>query len=306
VTVFVFLSVRLIPGDVIDLMVAQQGSGAQPGSSGQDVSPEAIRHALGLDAPFHIQYGRWIGDIILYGNLGRSLWSDTTVTKALGERIPVTVELGLLALIIAQLIAVPIGIYSAVRQDTAVDYITRSAAIIGLAIPNFWLATMVMVYPSVWWNWSPSVGYIPFHRDPAGNLLQFIIPAFVLGASMAGATARYIRTVMLDVLRQDYIRSAWAKGLAERVVVLRHALRNALIPVVTLLSGQISYLIGGAVIIEQIFALPGMGRLLLDTLVTRDYLMVSGLNLVFASVAMLLILATDISYAYLDPRVRYR
>jgi len=199
-----------------------------------------------------------------------------------------------------------VGVFSAIRQDTAADYIGRTVAILGLATPNFWLATMVMVYPAVWWSWSPPMEYIPFTDDPLGNLGMFIIPAIILGTAMAGATMRFTRTMMLEVLRQDYVRTAWAKGLKERVVVLRHAFRNALIPVVTILIGQLTIMVGGSVIMEQIFNLPGIGRLLLDTLVKRDYLMVSGLNLTYGILGLMLILATDISYAYLDPRIRYR
>lgn len=307
VSVMVFLAIRLVPGSVIDLMVAQHGGGGDmPSSSGLQVNPEAIRSALGLDVPFHVQYGRWVRDIFLHGNLGASLWTQQTVVGALLERLPRTFELGLIAFIIAQLIAFPIGIYSAIRQDTAIDYVSRSAAIIGLAVPSFWLATMVMVYPSVWWNWSPQMEYIPFSIDPVKNISIMIIPAIIMGTAMAGATMRYTRTMMLEVLRQDYVRTAWAKGLRERVIVLRHALRNALIPVVTILIGQTSVLVGGSVIMEQMFNIPGMGRLLLDTLTKRDYPMVSGLNLIFGVFGLLGILMTDISYAYLDPRVRYK
>jgi len=288
-------------------MVAQHGGGGDISSiSSVEISPEGIKAALGLDVPFYVQYGRWIKEIIIHGNLGSSLWTQTTVTQELSRRVPITFELALMAFIIAQLLALPIGIISAVRQDSLVDYTTRSVAIVGLSVPNFWLATLVMVYPSVWWGWSPSMVYIPFSQDPLGNLGLMILPALILGTSMAGSMMRYMRTMMLDVLKEDYIRTAWSKGLKERLVVFRHALRNALIPVVTLLVGQFTVLIGGSVIIEQIFNLPGMGRLLLDTLVKRDYLMVSGLNITYATVGILLIILTDLSYAYLDPRIRYR
>ncbi len=307
VSVMVFISIRLVPGDVIDLMVAQHGGGGDiPTTSGIEISPEAIRQALGLDVPFHVQYGRWVRDIFLHGNLGISLWTQSTVTEELAQRIPVTFELGLMSFLIAQIIAIPVGIFSAIRQDTIPDYIARTLAIIGLATPNFWLATMVMVYPAIWWGWSPSMQYIPFSRDPLGNIGMLIIPSIILGTAMAGATMRYTRTMMLEVLRQDYVRTAWAKGLKERVVVIRHALKNALIPVVTIMVGQLTVMIGGSVIMERIFNLPGMGRLLLDTLVKRDYSMVSGLNFTFALIGLLLILITDISYAYLDPRIRYK
>lgn len=307
VSIMVFISIRMVPGSVIDLMVAQHGGGGDlPSSSGLAVNTEAIRSALGLDVPFYVQYGRWVRDIFIHGNLGTSLWTQTTVTKELVRRIPVTFELGLLAFIIAELIAIPVGIFSAIRQDTLIDHVSRSVAIVGLAVPSFWLATMVMVYPSVWWAWSPPMQYIPFSKDPIGNLGMMTIPAIILGTAMAGATMRYMRTMMLDVLKEDYVRTAWSKGLKERVVVLRHALRNAVIPVVTILMGQVTVMISGSVIIEQIFNLPGMGRLLLDVLLKRDYLMVSGLNLSYALLGLVLILVTDLSYAYLDPRIRYR
>jgi len=307
VSIMVFISIRLVPGDVIDLMVLQHGGGGDaPSSSGMEVNPEAIRHALGLDVPFYAQYFRWVGDIILKGNLGDSIWTKTNATKAITQRLPVTFELGLLAFIIAQLIAIPVGIFSAVRQDTVMDYVSRTVAILGLAIPNFWLATIVMIYPAVWWGWSPPMEYVPFSQHPIQNLQIIIIPAVILGTTLAGATMRFTRTMMLEVLRQDYVRTAWAKGLKERVVVIRHALHNALIPVVTILIGQVTVLIGGSVILEQIFNLPGMGRLLIDTLIKRDYLMVSGLNLVYGFIGLMLILLTDLSYAYLDPRIRYK
>jgi peptide/nickel transport system permease protein len=200
----------------------------------------------------------------------------------------------------------PIGIYSAIRQDTAGDFIGRSFAIICIAVPSFWLGTMVMVFPSIWWNWSPPARYITFFQDPSQNLELFIIPAILLGMSMSGTTMRMLRTTMLEVLRQDYIRTAWSKGLRERVVILRHGLKNALIPVVTVIAGQIPVMLGGAVIIEQIFNLPGMGRLFLDSIMGRDYPYVQGINVFLAVIGMFIILATDLSYAYLDPRIRYR
>jgi len=218
----------------------------------------------------------------------------------------VTLELGLLGIIIAQLIALPIGIYSALRQDTWGDYITRSFAIGCISIPNFWVGTLIIVFPAIWWNYMPSIELIHFTEDPIGNLRMFIVPAIVLGMVMAGGTMRMTRTMMLEVLRQDYIRTAWAKGLRERVVVIRHALKNALIPVVTIIGLQVPTVIGGTVIIEQIFCLPGMGRLLIDALANRDEPLVTGLTLIFAFIVMLVNLMVDLTYAYLDPRVHYK
>ncbi len=302
VTIVVFLTVRLVPGSVIDLMVAERGGGQGTGIA-MDIN--AIRHSMGLDQPVYVQYGRWMWDL-LHGDLGKSLWTRRSVSEELGERLIVTFELGVIAFIIAQLIALPIGIYSAIRQDTAGDFIGRSFAILCIAVPSFWLGTMVMVFPSIWWNWSPPARYITFFQDPSQNLELFIIPAILLGMSMSGTTMRMLRTTMLEVLRQDYIRTAWSKGLRERVVILRHGLKNALIPVVTVIAGQIPVMLGGAVIIEQIFNLPGMGRLFLDSIMGRDYPYVQGINVFLAVIGMFIILATDLSYAYLDPRIRYR
>ena len=299
-SILVFLSVRFIPGDIIDVL---QGRMEYAESGGID--REALERRLGLDVPAWVQYGRWIGDILLNGSLGESLLTSYAVEEAILERLPVTLELGVLAILIGLVIALPVGIYSAIRQDTAADYLGRSLAIIGLATPNFWLGIMVMIYPAIWWGWSPPLELIPFTQDPLGNLWGFFIPSLILGTASAAATMRMMRTMMLEVLRQDYIRTAWSKGLRERVVVIRHTIKNALIPVVTLIGLQLPILVGGAVIMENIFNLPGLGRLLVDALQTRDYPMVSGVNLFFATGVVLLNLLIDLIYPYLDPRVRY-
>ncbi len=210
-----------------------------------------------------------------------------------------------MALVLGQLIALPVGIYSAIRQDTVADYLGRTVAIIGLATPNFWLATMVMIFSAIWWGWAPKMEYIPFTEDPLGNLGMLIIPAVILGTAMAAGTMRLTRTMMLEVLRQDYVRTARAKGLRERLVILRHALKNALIPVVTAIGMQLPILVGGSVIMENIFNLPGLGRLMVDALSRRDYPVVSGVNLFFGAGVMGIILLIDLLYPYLDPRVRY-
>lgn len=302
VTVIIFLLVRLIPGDVVELMADEQEYLAH--SSGEDLL-EQIRHSLGLDLPFHVQYGHWVAGLF-QGNLGKSLWTGVPITTELGKRWPVSFELGLFAMVIGLAIAIPIGIYSGVRQDTIGDYIGRSIAVAFIALPSFWLGTMIMVFPSLWWGWSPPMEYIPFVRDPLGNLGQFLIPSFLLGMVMSGGTMRMVRTMMLEVLRQDYIRTAWSMGLRERVVVMRHVLRNAMLPVVTMVGMQIPILIGGSVILEQIFNLPGVGRLMINIINTRDYVMLSGINLIIAIVVMLNNLMIDLTYGFLDPRVRVR
>ena len=298
-TIIVFLSVRFIPGDVIDVMVGRMIHYG-------DFDREALERMLGLDVPVYVQYARWLGGIFRHGTLGESLLGDWTVEEKIIGRLPVTIELGVLALVIGLVIALPVGIYSAMRQDTAADYVGRSAAIIGMATPNFWLATMVMIFPAIWWGWSPPMEYIPFTEDPLGNLGVLIIPSLILGTALSASTMRMTRTMMLEVLRQDYIRTAWSKGLRERVVVVRHAIKNALIPVVTLVGMQLPILIGGSVIMENIFNLPGLGRLMVNALEERDYPMVSGVNLVFATAVVGVNLFIDLIYPYFDPRVRYR
>ena len=298
-SILVFLSVSFIPGDVIDVMQSRMDGLGR-------VDREQLEQMLGLDQPVYVQYGRWLRDILLHGSLGRSLMGDWLVEEKILGRLPVTIELGVLSIVIGLLIALPVGIYSAIRQDTAVDYAGRSIAILGLATPNFWLALMVMIYPAIWWGWSPPMRLIKFSEDPLGNLGMFLIPSLILGTYLAAATMRMTRTMMLEVLRQDYIRTAWSKGLKERVVVVRHALKNVLIPVVTLIGLQLPILVGGAVIIENIFNLPGLGRLMLVALNDRDFPVVAGINLVFGTAVMGINLVIDLVYALLDPRVRYQ
>ena len=299
-SLIVFVTVRLIPGDVIDLMLSQNDVSAN------QLTREQLVAALGLDKPMWEQYLRWMGGILFAGDFGQSLWQNVPVRELLFARLPVTFELGLLAFVVALLVAIPIGVYSAMRQDTAGDYVARSFSILMLAVPSFWLGTMVMVFPAIWWGWSPEVRFVNFTTDPIQNLKQMIIPAIILGTALSAVSMRLTRTMMLEVLRQDYIRTAWAKGLSERLVVGRHALRNALIPVITLIGIQAPLLIGGAVIMEQIFVIPGMGLLLLDAVNQRDYPIITGVFFVVGIAVMLLNLLVDLSYGLLDPKVRYR
>ena len=298
-TIIVFLAVRFIPGDTIDAMVGELEF------MGVEVDREVLERLLGLDVPVYVQYGRWMGDMFLHGTFGESLIGGWSIEERIVGRLPVTIELGAMAIVIGLVIALPVGIYSAIRQDTATDYAGRTAAVIGLATPNFWLAIMVMLYPALWWRWSPSVELIPFKEDPLGNLGMFLIPALILGTALAASTMRMTRAMMLEVLRQDYIRTAWSKGLRQRVVVMRHAIKNALIPVVTLVGLQLPLLVGGSVILEQIFALPGIGRMFVDALDGRDYPVISAINLIFATAVLGINLMVDVIYAFLDPRVRY-
>ena len=304
-TVLVFLSVRFLPGDAVDAMMARLA--AAEGHGGMEhFDRERVERMLGLDVPTPVQYVRWLGGIFLHGTLGESLLGGFAVEERIIGRLPITVELGVLSILIGLVIAVPVGIYSAVRQDTAADYAGRSIAIIGLATPNFWLATLVLTFPAIWWAWAPPLRMVAFADDPLRNLGHLFIPSLILGTYLAATVMRMTRTMMLEVLRQDFIRTAWAKGLRERVIILRHVIKNALIPVVTLIGLQPPILVGGSVIMENMFALPGLGRLMLEALSARDYPVVSGINLFFATAVMTINLLIDILYGYLDPRVQYR
>ena len=312
-TIVVFLLIRLMPGDVIDTIIEDlQNRGTNEAAIA--ATRAFIEEELGLDVPAPIQYGRWLGVLpqpggrvsgILQGDFGRSLWSKKPVLQRIGPRWPVTLELGLMALAVSQLISLPIGVYSALRQDTLGDYLARSVAFALIAVPNFWIATLVIVLPSIWWGYTPPIMLIRFGDDPLGNLQMFILPAIVLGMGLSGMTMRMTRTMMLEVLRQDYIRTAWSKGLRERLIVVRHGLKNAFIPVVTQIGLLLPLLIGGTVIIENIFGLPGMGQLTLDAISKRDYATVSGLMLLVAAAIMLINLGVDLLYAWLDPRIHY-
>jgi peptide/nickel transport system permease protein len=294
--------VRFIPGNIVDLIIAQSSQG----NVNVAADRQLVMHAFGLDVPVYVQYVRWVGNIVLHGSLGTSLWDNTNIASDILASLPVTMELGIMAILVGIMISIPIGVYSALRQDTIPDYILRSIAIVLISIPAFWIGTMIMIYPAIWWGWSPPMQLIPFTKDPLGNLGQFILPAAVLGAGLTGSSMRMTRTMVLEVLRQDYIRTAWAKGLSERGIVIRHVLRNALIPVVTIIGMQLPMIIGGSVIIEDIFSLPGVGRLMIEALSQRNYPMVSGINLILATFVIIINLVVDLTYGFLDPRIHYQ
>tara|TARA_B100000446_G_scaffold112544_1_gene105165 strand:- start:1189 stop:2154 length:966 start_codon:yes stop_codon:yes gene_type:complete len=303
VTALTTIAIRLIPGDAVDVLVGQMDL------SGKENRVELrarLEAELGLDAPIPVQYVRWWKDVLLHGDLGDSIFMGVSVKDQIKQRLPVTLEIGVLALIIAMLISFPIAIFSAVRQDTIGDYAFRSLAIIFISLPEFWVGIMVVVFPSIWWGWSPPIINISLWDDPIGNLKMYILPAAILGMGINGVNMRLMRTMMLEVVREDYIRTAYAKGLTERVVIFRHAVKNALIPVVTVIGLNVPVVIGGSIIIEQIFGLPGMGRLAVEAAFIRDYPTIIGVTLVYSFVVLLIILITDLSYAFLDPRIRYR
>jgi peptide/nickel transport system permease protein len=288
--------VRLIPGTIVDLILTSQ-------SGARDVSRVALEHRLGIDQPIAIQFFHYAGGL-LRGDLGSSLWTQKPVAGLILSRSPATIEMVTLALIVSVFIAIPVGVISAIRQDSPLDYTLRSLVILGLSIPSFALATMVLIFPALWFHWTPPLDYKPLIVDPLSNLGQMALPSLILGVGLSATVVRLTRAMMLEVLHQDYIRTAWSKGLRERSVVLEHALKNALIPVVTLFGIQIAFLLSGSVIMESIFAVPGIGRLLVEALAQRDYPIVQGVTVIVGIGVMCVNLLVDLSYGFLDPRVR--
>jgi peptide/nickel transport system permease protein len=297
VSVIVFSIMRLMPGDVVIRMV--EGHAYAP-------TIDALRRELGLDRPAWVQYADWIGGIVLRGDFGTSFWTRQPIWDEFIQRFPVTLELAALTILASVVIGVLVGIVSAVRQDSAADYLGRVLAILALSVPYFGLAVLVVVLPSIYFKWTPIWTYVPLSTSPLENLKIMLVPALVFGVTRAGPIMRIMRSALLDILRQDYIRTAWSKGLPERAIVLRHALKNALIPVVSLIGLQTPLYIGGSVIIEAIFRLPGVGLFFFEALTRLDYPVVQSVNLIIATMVVGLNLAIDLSYAFLDPRIRYR
>ena len=297
VSVIVFAMMRLMPGDVVTRMV--EGHAYAP-------TMDALRKDLGLDRPVHVQYLEWIGNIVRHGDFGRSYWTRQPIWDEFARRFPVTLELAALTIVVSVVIGIGVGIVSAVRQDSVADYTGRVLSILALSVPYFGLAVVVVVLPSIYFKWTPVWTYVPLTVDPAANLKIMLVPALVFGLTRAGPIMRIMRSALLDVLRQDYIRTAWSKGLGERTIVLRHALKNAMIPVISLIGLQMPLYIGGSVIIEAIFRLPGVGLFFFEALSKLDYPVVQSVNLIIAAMVVGLNLVIDLSYAFLDPRIRYR
>jgi peptide/nickel transport system permease protein len=307
VTILVFIAVRVfLPGDVIQMVAGTDAVITEE-------VRQQIKEDLGLDRPYHEQYWDWISGVFR-ADLGESLTTHVSVAEEMKRRLPVTIELGLLALMVSLSISLPIGVLAAVRQDTLLDYIARSTAIGFLAIPGFWLGTLVIVLPSKWWGVAPPIHYVDFWVDPWQNLKIMLFPfgkfipvgpAVILGIALSGTVMRLTRAQMLEVLRQDYIRTAWSKGLRERTIVTRHAIRNAFIPVITVVGLQIPFVLGGTIILETIFSIPGVGRFLIMSLANLDYPVIQAINLTVASMVVVSNLLVDIAYSFLDPRVRY-
>jgi len=298
VTTMVFAAVRLVPGDAVMIMLGEASV------SLADINE--MRTRLGLDQPIWAQYVKWMGEL-LQGDLGKSLFTGRPVIEEIVvERLPITLELTGLSIIISLLIGLPIGIIAAIRQDSAGDYLGRSLSIMGLSVPYFWTATIIILYGSVWFGWMPPVHYVTLTEDPVQHLGQLAIPSLLLGVYMAAIVMRMSRTTLLEVLRQDYIRTAWAKGLRERLIVTRHALRNALGPVVTIVGVNIVVALSGSVILEQIFVIPGIGTYIIGAVLWRDYPAIQAVNLFMAIPVVAINLLVDVVIAYMDPRVRYR
>jgi peptide/nickel transport system permease protein len=298
VSVAVFLMLRLIPGDVVDAILGSEGT----------ASPERLaqlRAMFGLDRPLYEQYLSWVGGVVT-GNLGNSIRTSRPILPDILARLPVTFQLTAMAMLLSLAAALPLGIISAVLRHTRTDAVVRVLGLLGLSIPNFWLAAMMVLGVSMFARGIlPTSGYVPFYTDPLGSLRSLLLPALALAVANMAILMRMTRSSMLEVLRQEYITSARAKGLVERTIVYQHAFRNALIPVVTVAGVQVGYLLGGAIIIERIFALPGIGTLILNAISNRDYPVVQAGVLFVAAAFVLVNLIVDVLYAYFDPRIHY-
>jgi peptide/nickel transport system permease protein len=295
-SMLIFLMLRLLPGDIVDIIA---GMDPQSGSEARD----KLRDAMGLSDPIPVQYVKWLRDL-LQGNPGNSLRSGKPVGGLLLHSLPITIELAVLAVVIATVIAIPLGVISAVRRDSGLDFVSRVAGLIGLSLPGFWIATLILLFTSRVFEWVPSISYISPLDDPWGTLQQFILPSFAIAIQLMAIIMRMTRTTMLEVLSQDYVRTARAKGLRDKAVIYRHALRNALIPVITVIGFQLGALMGSSAIIEMIFGLNGIGYTLLQAIFNRDYPLVQAATLYLAVVFVLINLIVDILYVYLDPRIK--
>lgn len=293
----VFMLMRMLPGDAVDALQYQlQAQG------NYDITREEVEVMLGMDKPALVQFFIWLGGAVR-GDLGKCLFQSETVTAAIGRQLGPSIELGILTLLFANLISIPLGLYCAARQDSISDYTIRVLSLVLMSVPVFWLAILVLVYPALWWGYAPPSQYVSLFQNPGQNLQMFLLPALLGGVTQAGMQLRIVRTVILDVMRTDFVRTAWAKGDRERTVLYRHAFRNGLIPVITVIGSSVAGLIGGSVILENIFNIPGIGQQVIAAIGARDYPLVQGCVLVFALFTMIVNLLVDISYKWIDPRV---
>lgn len=293
----VFAAVRFLPGDTVDVLL-------QSGGYADVESRRDLERKLGIDKPVVVQFGAWLSDVGR-GDFGESLITTRPIGTDLKTALPVTLELGLLSVLFATLIGVPIGIYSAVRQNSVLDYFARSSSVFFLSVPGFLIGVALITFGSQWFGWSPALRYVPFRDDPLANIEQFAVPAFILGLQASAGLMRFTRTAVLEVVRQDYVRTARAKGLQEYVTILRHVMRNAMLPVLTVIGIYLALIVGGSIIFEQLFQLPGMGRYFFNAVAKRDYPGIQAVALIYATFVVLVNLLTDMMYAVFDPRIRY-
>lgn len=296
ILVIVFSLLNLIPGSAVDMIYYRLVN------TGADVDRAAVESMLGMDQPAVKRFFLWIWDA-LHGDLGTSYFQYEKVTDILKRELPCSLELGLLTLILSNLISIPLGVLCAAKQDSFGDYLTRVLAIIMMSVPVFWIATLVLIYPAKWWGYAPNVTYYSLFSHPLKNMQMFLVPAILGALSQAGMQLRTVRTVVLDVMRQDYVRTARAKGMREKVVLFRHALRNSMIPIVTMIGSGVAMLIGGSVIMENVFNIPGVGNEVVNALTMRDYPVIMGCVLVFSIFVMLVNAVVDITYKWIDPRI---
>ena len=294
----VFSAVRFLPGNTVDVLLGSAGY--------RDIeSKQQLEKALGIDRPIFVQFVSWLGDVS-HGDFGDSLITKRSIGGDLKSALPVTLELGLLSVGFATLIGVPIGVLSAVKQHSILDYVTRSGSIVFLSVPNFLLAEMIIVFGAKWFHYSVPLRYVSLADDPVANLHQFLLPAFLLGLTASAGLMRFTRTAVLEVIRQDFVRTARAKGLQEYVTITRHVLRNAMLPILTVIGIYLAFIVGGSIIFEQICQLPGIGRYFFNAVQKRDYPGIQAVALIYASIVVIVNLGTDMLYAWSDPRIRYR
>jgi peptide/nickel transport system permease protein len=297
VSLLIFLMLRMIPGDAVMIMLG----------ANTDITPErveALRRSLGLHLPWHEQYGQWLAGV-LRGDLGRSIWTGRPVLDEILARLPVTLQLTGLALATAIVVSFPVGVLSASLRGGTADTLVRMAAILGLTLPSFWVGVLMLYFASTYLPLWPTIGYVPFASDPVGNLSRMVLPVVAVSLPMIAGLSRILRSSLLDVLSLDYVRTGRAKGLSRRTLLYKHALRNAMIPVVTVIGVQVGYLLSGVVVIEQVFAIPGLGRLVIGAINERNYPLVQGVILIVTAVFVFVNLIVDLTYAWIDPRVEY-
>jgi peptide/nickel transport system permease protein len=296
VTIVTFALMRLMPGSAVDLILNKYQT------MGFTVDRATVIAQLGMDKPAVQQYFIWLGNM-LRGDLGDSLFQNQSVMELIGAKLPITLELGIFTLILTNVISIPLGVLTAARQDSIGDYIVRVISIIIMAMPMFWIGTLVLIYPAKWWGYAPTITYVSIFKDFVGNMKMFLVPSILGALSQCGMQLRMVRTSLLDVMRQDYVRTAWSKGIRERNILFGHAFRNTLIPVITLIGGSISGLLGGSVILENLFNIPGLGSCMVTALGNYDYPLVQGCVVIIAIVVMIINLLVDIAYKWCDPRV---